>query len=106
MYNMKKISIVLLAAMMATSAFISHNHFKAGIYGAIDPPEGARKVWAINGRDSASSVPTTGKFSLEVKPGTWKIVVEAIQPYQSVVLDNVLVQENQFTDAGVIKLRQ
>jgi hypothetical protein len=103
---MKKIALVLCTAFVAICAFISPDHAKSGIYGTIDPAEGAKKVWAISGTDSVSTVPITGKFSLEVKPGTWKLIVEAVPPLKSTQLEGILVQEGQSADAGVIKLSE
>lgn len=103
---MKKIAITLCAAFVAICAFISPDRVKSGIYGTIDPPDGARKVWAINGTDSVSTVPLTGKFSLEVKPGTWKLIVEAVPPLKTALVENILVQEGESADAGLIKLTE
>lgn len=101
---MKKPIIVLSAALIIMSAFISHNEFKSGIQGTIEPTEGAKKVWAVSGADSVSAVPLMGKFSMEVKPGNWELFVEAVQPYKSTTVEGVLVVDGQYTDAGVIKL--
>lgn len=102
---MKKLVVILCIAFMATSAFISRPA-KSSIYGTIDPTDGAKKVWAISGTDSASAIPSMGKFSIDVDPGTWMVYVEAVKPYKNATVSNILVQENQSTDAGVIKLEQ
>jgi uncharacterized GH25 family protein len=100
---MKKILLLICTAMIFTTAFINHN-FKSGIYGSIDPPDGAKRVWAISGRDSVSVVPATGKFSIELKAGTWKVFVEARDANKNTSIENIVVLDNQFTDVGVIKL--
>ncbi|HLG41453.1 MAG TPA: hypothetical protein VI461_17365, partial [Chitinophagaceae bacterium] len=87
-------------------AFSPRSDLKSSIYGTIDPPDGAQKIWAINGTDSFSAVPVMGKFSLDVKPGNWALKVVAIKPYKDAIVENILVQENQSTDAGVIKLQE
>jgi hypothetical protein len=102
---MKKIIILAFAAFII-NGFISRDNYKSGIFGSIEPADGAKKVWALNGNDSFSAVPVMGKFSIETKPGTWRISVDAVEPGKNVTVDNILVQENQFTDAGVIKLPQ
>lgn len=101
---MKKLAFIVCIVFVITSAFIQLHHFKSGIHGVIDPAEGASKVTAFLGTDSVSTIPVSGKFSLEVKPGSWTLFIEAVSPYRNTVLDNILVQENQSTDAGVIKL--
>lgn len=99
---MKKLAVIL--SIIMASAFISPDLVKPGIYGTIEPPDAANKVWAISSQDSVSGVIVGGKFSVDVKPGNWTVVVEALKPYKNAVVSNVLVLENQATDAGVIKL--
>jgi len=103
---MKKLAITLCTGFIAIFAFVSPDNAKSGIYGSIDPPDGSKRIWAISGTDSVSTVPLTGKFSLEVKPGTWKLIVEAVPPLKNTVVESVLVQEGQSADAGVIKLTE
>ena len=104
---MKKLIIILSVLLVIAAAFaFTSRGFKTGISGTIDPVNGAQKVWAISGTDSTSVVPISGKFFLEVKAGNWKVVVEGTSPYKNAVVENILVQENQTTDAGVIKLPQ
>jgi hypothetical protein len=103
---MKKFAFVLCVLFVALCAFFPLTQHKSGIYGTIDPPEGAKRVWAINGKDSVSTTPLLGKFSMEVKPGTWKLIIEATAPLKNAVVENILVQEGQSADAGLIKLTE
>ena len=103
---MKKMVIILCAVLfLGLNGFVSPRPVKTGINGVIDPPDGVRKIWAVNGTDSFSTVPATGSFYVEVKPGTWKLFVESVKPYKNEVVENILVQEGQSTDVGVIKLK-
>lgn len=102
---MKKFILFLCAAFIIVSAFIPRD-YKSGIQGTIDPPEGAKRIWAVSGMDSASTVPISGRFALEVNAGTWKVFIDAAGPYKNAVLENIIVKEDQVTDAGVIKLSQ
>jgi len=102
---MKTILLVVSFASLAI-AFIAGKDLKSGINGTIDPPEGARKIWAISGTDSVQGAPLTGAFSIDVKPGNWSLLVEAVSPYKNAVINNILVLESQSTDVGVIKLRE
>jgi hypothetical protein len=103
---MKKILFIYVIAYLTVSGFIPAADHREGILGTIEPADCGRKVWGISGRDSVSAIPMLGKFSLTVSPGNWLLVVEAAQPYKNAVIENVLVQENQYTDVGVIKLLQ
>ena len=93
------ISVVLLANAPNLAV-------KSGIQGSIDPPDGAKRMWAISTKDTIPIVPNTssGVFLVEVKPGAWKILVEARPPYSNTERDNIVVTENQVTDMGIIKL--
>ncbi len=99
---MKKLAIIFSVVMI--SAFSSPGPLKPGIYGTIEPPDAANRVWAISSSDSVSGVIVNGKFNVDVKPGNWTLVVEALKPFKNAVVSNILVLENQSTDAGVIKL--
>lgn len=103
---MKKIAMTLSAAsVIFLSAFVSKpTEQTTGIHGTITPAESAKKVWAISGTDSVSVAPTTGSFNLEVKAGTYKLVVEAAAPYKTATVESVVVEEGKSTDAGEIKL--
>lgn len=102
---MKKLLFVICIAFALLSAFIIPP--TGGIHGTISPADAAKKVWAIStsGTDSVSVVPSSGAFSLDVKPGTWKIIVQAAKPYKDAVISSIIVDEGKYTDAGEIKLK-
>jgi len=79
---------------------------RSGIQGTIEPPEGARRIWAVSGKDTVSIIPAPGSFIMDVKPGSWKLVVEAVLPYKNAERDAILVIDGQITDVGLIKLTQ
>ena len=93
-----------LIAVVLISSFASQD--RSGIQGTIDPPEGARRIWAVSGKDTVSIIPAPGSFIMDVKPGSWKLVIEAVLPYKNAERDAVLVTEGQITDVGLIKLTQ
>lgn len=118
---MKKLCGFVTAGIffVAGSAFVISNsgHHNIAVYskkivtgtieGAIEPAESAKRVWAISSAaDSAQSAPAMGKFSIPVKAGTWKIIVEAAAPYKDAVVDNLVVEEGKSTNVGVITLSQ
>ncbi len=85
--------------MKNLSQLISH------IHGSIVPAEGAKKVWAINDNYAFTVIPHSGKFSIPVKAGSWKLHVEAMNHYKHAVLDDIYVEEGRSADAGVIRLQ-
>ena len=47
-----------------------------------------------------------GAFSFAIKPGIYKVVVDAIEPYKDAVLENISVKEGQTVDVGEIVLQR
>jgi hypothetical protein len=102
-YLMKNVLGIIIAVILLSNA--SNFKVKSGIQGSIDPPDGAKRMWAISTRDTVPIVPnTSGVFLAEVKPGAWKLVVEARPPYSNTERDNIVVADGQVTDIGIIKL--
>jgi hypothetical protein len=101
---MKKIMIILFPFFLLIGFTGFQAHLISGIQGSIDPPQGAKRVVAINATDSVVVIPAVGNFSIEVKPGTWRLVVETVAPYKNATLDNIVVNPEQITNVGVIKL--
>lgn len=93
----------VIIALVLISSFVTD---RSGIQGTIDPPEGARRIWAVSGKDTVSIIPSPGSFIMDVKPGSWKLVVEAVLPYKNAERDGILVTDGQITDIGLIKLTQ
>ena len=101
---MKKFSFILCAAFVFFLVLSFSYRPASGIHGTIDPPKAAKTVRAISGTDSVSAVPAEGMFSIALKPGSWKLVVEGIPPYQNKTIENIAVNEGQSTDVGAITL--
>ena len=96
--------IGFIISILLISSFASKD--RSGIQGTIDPPEGAKRIWAVSGKDTVSIIPPPGSFIMDVKPGNWKLVVEAVLPYKNAERDGILVTDGQIIDVGMIKLSQ
>ena len=96
----------MIGTIIAVVLISSFAHDRSGIQGTIDPPEGAKRIWAVSGKDTVSIIPAPGSFIMDVKPGSWKLVVEAVLPYKNSERESILVTEGQITDVGLIKLTQ
>ncbi|HJS53891.1 MAG TPA: hypothetical protein VJ765_05085 [Chitinophagaceae bacterium] len=103
---MKNIIVTIFSILVAIGFYSFTSTDRSGIQGTIDPPEGARRIWAVSGRDTVSIIPAPGSFIIDVKPGSWKLVVEAVLPYKNAERESILVTEGQITDIGLIKLVQ
>lgn len=93
---------ILAAAIAGMFAFTST---QSAITGKVTPADGAESVWAVSSMDSAKGEITSGAFSLQVKPGTYKVVIDAKDPYKDVTLDNIEVKD-QPIDVGEITLQK
>ena len=78
----------------------------SSITGKVTPADGAQMVWAISGTDSTKAGINSGAFTLEVKPGIYKVIVDAKAPYKDVLLENLDVKEGQPVDVGEIVLQK
>ena len=104
---MKKTGLTLLATITGVIALHSFGYNKAGsIAGSIVPADGAVSVWAIQAPDTLKAVPANGMFSLAARPGNWKVIIDAKEPYQDVMMENVQVNDGKETSLGEIRLQK
>ena len=104
---MKKTGLTLILTIIGVVALHSFNSQKAGtISGSIVPADGAVMIWAIQNTDTVKAAPANGFFSLAAKSGTWKVIIDAKEPYQDVMMENVQVSDGKETSLGEIKLQR
>lgn len=104
---MKKALVTLIATILTVAALHAFRLMQnSSISGKILPPEGADLIWAIGGTDSIKTNAVNGAFAITVKSGTWKIIIDAKEPFKDVVLDKIEAKEGQNTDLGEIRLQQ
>ena len=96
-------AIILL---LIVSLYGFRNNEQTSIIGRVNPLDGANSAWAVGGRDSATSNIVNGTFSFSVKPGMYKVVVDAVEPYKDAVLENISVKEGQTINLGEIMLQR
>ena len=94
---------IIFSAMLAVSAF---HRIETSITGRVTPADGANIAWAISSKDSASSNIVNGTFSFSVKPGTYRVIIDALEPYKDATVENVNVKEGQAVDVGEIILQR
>lgn len=102
----KILSVGIVAASLAGLFAFTTITGQTAITGKITPAEGAVGVWAINGKDTTKGNITSGAFTIEVKPGTYKLIVDGKEPYKDAQLENLVVKQDQTLDAGEIILQQ
>ena len=101
---------VLLAGGIVLSGLTGLYAFRpvdqSSITGKVSPADAATAVWAVNGKDSTTANIVNGAFSIAVKAGTYKVIVDAKEPYKDVSVDNITVSDGAPVDVGEIKLQK
>ncbi|MGC4037118.1 MAG: carboxypeptidase regulatory-like domain-containing protein [Chitinophagaceae bacterium] len=101
---------VLLACGIVISGITGLYAFRTidqgSITGKVSPADQANAVWAVSGADSVTANVVNGAFSLSVKAGTYKVIVDAKEPYKDASVDNVTVADGSPIDVGEIKLQK
>ena len=105
--NTKKITI-LAASFAIIFALFAFTAFKNGsIKGTVSPSASATSVYIVTGMDTMRTNIQNGAFDIDqVKPGTYKLVIEATAPYKNFEKEGVVVNEKKPTDVGEITLQQ
>lgn len=102
---MKSIFLSCGLAIAAMAGWFTVTTPQGAITGTVSPADGAETIWAASATDTAKGIISAGSFSLAVKPGLYKLFVDAKDPYRDVILD-VDVRANQPTDVGEIVLKK
>ena len=103
--------ITKLSLVAAGIAVISLLGFKAitngSVKGTVSPSDAAVRVWIVSATDTLKAPVDHGTFSVaDVKPGTYKVIIEAKPPYKNAAKDDITVADGQPSDVGEIKLSQ
>jgi len=94
-------------AVVAAGLFSFNAMFNGTVKGTVTPPDGATRAWVISATDTLKATIANGAFEIPgVKPGTYKVIIEAKPPYKNVAKDGVNVTDGQTSDVGEIKLAQ
>jgi len=76
------------------------------IKGKLYPAYWSNSVVAVNGKDSVKVKSENGYFGMRVKPGVWKVVVDAKEHAGNVVREKVEVNEGENINLGEIRLSE
>lgn len=105
---MKKMQVTALAlGVMAAGLFAFRDMNTGSIKGSVTPAENVVNVWALSSTDTVRSTMENGVFEVSnLKPGDYKLVIEAKLPYSHQIKDSISVMDNQPTDVGTIALME
>lgn len=102
---MKRILTLCMLLILLLIVF-SFGKTKTSIVGRINPTDAGEAVWVIGASDSLKAGISMGQFSFDVKPGVYKLVIDARDPYKDVLLENLTVKQDEILDVGEIPLKQ
>ncbi len=106
---MKFTKLSLAAAAIAVISLFGFRSLTNGsMKGSVSPADAAVRVWIISQTDTLKAPIEKGMFTIgDVKPGTYKVIVEAKPPFKNGVKDGITVGDDQQpVDVGEIKLKQ
>jgi hypothetical protein len=108
----KGILTCVIASIFIGNPFLFHlqqhsvSFQQTSITGKISPAEAAEVAWVMNAKDTLKTAIMWGSFSLQVKPGKYKLVINTKAPYKNVSLGNLEVKENHILDVGELILQK
>jgi hypothetical protein len=98
-----ELCIILIAIIGVHTMRLMQTGF---IKGKLYPAGWSNKVVAISGTDSVKVLSENGYFGMRVKPGVWKVVVDAKEHAGNVIRENVEVSEGENINLGEIRLTE
>ena len=99
---MKRFLVICAIIFSATLAAFTSRRNETSITGRVTPIDGANIAWAVGSRDSVTSNVVNGIFSFSVKPGIYRVIIDALEPYKDATVENISVKEGQTVDVGEI----
>ena len=105
---MKKMKLATLALGVFTAGLFAFKGLQTGsIKGTVSPADAATQAWALSSSDTLKAAVQNGAFEItNVKPGDYRLIIEAKPPYKNQAKDAISVKDGQPTDVGEIKLEQ
>ena len=105
---MKNSGVKLVTIAIAMAGLFAFNSLRSGsIKGTVSPGDGAVRAWAESAADTLKAPVVNGAYEItDVKPGSYKVIIEAKPPYRNAAKDGITVNDGQAADAGDIKLEK
>jgi hypothetical protein len=108
-YQVMKVTTFRIAIVSVVSAgLLAFTALRDGsIHGTVSPAEGGVRAWAESYTDTVRAPIVNGSYEIAgLKPGTYKVIIEAKPPYRNAAKDGVMVSDGQPSDAGEIRLQK
>jgi len=98
--------LLLTTGLALATAFT--RPFAGTVTGNVNPPEGASRAWIFSATDTLMApVENSGHFQISpVKPGHYRLMLEAKPPYRNNVKEGILVVDGMPTNVGTIEMQK
>jgi hypothetical protein len=98
----------LAAIPFLVLGFFAFTVIKPGsITGKITPADALKDVWVVSPKDTIRALVIQGSFTIvNVKPGTYTVIINATEPYKDEIKEDVTVLEGGYIYLGEIKLKK
>ena len=108
MSNRLMTGCLLLSAGLVLAAGFSTSPFAGTVMGNVNPAEAASRAWIFSATDTLTAeVESSGHFQIsQVKPGNYRLLVEAKPPYRNSVKEGIRVADGAPTDVGTIEMQK
>lgn len=105
---MKNTYFKISAVFFLTIPILVYAMVKTGtITGKIMPSAALKDVWALSAQDTVRALVMEGSFTIvNLKPGTYKVIINAVEPYWDVVRGGIVITGAQPVDMGEIRLEK
>ena len=82
--------------------------FAGAVMGNVNPADAALRAWLFSPTDTLTAqVENSGHFQIsQVKPGNYRLLIEARPPYRNYLKESLHVTEGPPTDAGTIEMQK
>jgi hypothetical protein len=98
---------IAIVSAAAAGLFAFSSPRDGSIRGTVSPADGGVRAWAESYTDTLKAPIINGSYEIAgVKPGTYKVIIEAKPPYRNAAKDGVMVSDGQSSDAGEIRLEK
>ena len=98
--------LVLITSLAPAAGFIKP--VAGTLTGNVNPPEAGLRAWIFSATDTlTATVENSGHFQIsQVKPGNYRLLVEARPPYRNSVKEGIHVADGVPTDVGTIEMQK
>jgi hypothetical protein len=77
------------------------------VTGGVHPTDAGLRAWLFSATDTLTAAVDNGRFQISnVKPGSYRLMIEGRPPYRNGVKDGIRVFDGAPTDVGLVEMEQ